>query len=540
MRTGHKNQDEYAPLIDSNSSSYRGRVRSEPLSEITGDSYSQTISLRAEPAPKRFCIGFSSTLILSLGGLIAGYGLGYSSPAYSELTRNNTPLNSTTFPLFSSLYNLGAAIGSLLTLATLNTLGRKFSLYLSLLLFQAGWLMIAIFPMNTYSEYTLIAGRVISGIGMGICTTVTPTYLAEISPPKSRGFFCSFFQLFIAFGIFAVYGLGVVLESLSGRFFFDIHIVLGNFVYLALFIALIILIQSILLFLIYPSPYWLLSRHLQVKAYKVFSYYWGYSDETNMEISQVLGRVRFTGANRLRTLVLPEVYIPCLIGCCIMFFQQFTGINALVFYESTILESSLLKYNLSGNVAALAPSLVQVIFTIVASVFVDRLGRKKLLILANIGMALSMAVLGVYAVFVNTPKQFSNCTLRGNDIVDTLQCQLLGWTAIVSVCFFNACFAFGWGPVPWIVVAEITNVRWKNLTMGVIVFVSWFSAFIVTLGFPYYSHLVQSYGVFFTFFAFNLLSILFVLFFLPETRKKTLMEIENLFGGGRSFPFFRF
>ena len=536
MQTGYAETDR---LITSDSSSIQGRARgrSEPLSEITGASYSQTISLPPEHVSKRWCVSFSSTLIVSMGGLIVGYGLGYSSPAYLDLTKNDSPLDQQTFPLFSSLYNLGAAIGSLLTLGTLNSVGRKFSLYLSLLLFQMGWLLIAMIPINKYSAYTLIAGRVISGIGMGICTTITPTYLAEISPPKLRGFFCSFFQLFIALGIFVVYALGVFLQYLSS---FDIHIYIQNYVCLALFIALVVLSQSLLLLLIYPSPYWLLSRQLHVKAYKVFSHYWGYSDDTNMEISQVLGRVKLTGSNRVKTLLLPEVFVPCLIGCGIMFFQQFTGINALVFYESTILEFSLLKYDLSGNVAALAPSLVQVVFTIVASVFVDKLGRKKLLLLANVGMGLSIGVLGVYAIYVSEEYHFHNCTVRGNEMIDTIQCQLLGWTAIVSVCFFNACFAFGWGPVPWIVVAEITNARWKNLTMGVIVFVSWFSAFLVTLCFPYYSALVHNYGVFFSLFIFNILSIIFVLFFLPETRKKTLMEIENMFGGKRGFPIFGF
>ena len=531
MSTDLWKPEERTSLLNSNT---------ESLSEITGASYSQTIYLRADPAPRRWCISISSTLILSLGGLIVGYGLGYSSPAFSDLTLNNKALDKRIFPLFSSLYNLGAAIGSLLTLATLNTLGRKFSLYLSLLLFQTGWLLIAIIPLNPFSAYTLIAGRVISGAGMGLCATITPTYLAEISPPKLRGFFCSFFQLFISLGIFTVYALGVILESLSGRIFFHFHIAIDIFVSLSLFIALIVLIQSLLLFLIYPSPYWLLSRYLNVKAYKVFSYYWGSSDEINLEISQVLVRVRSIRDNRLKTLLLPEVYMPCLIGSAIMLLQQFTGINALVFYESIILESSLLKYELSGNVAALAPAFVQVIFTVVASVFVDRLGRKKLLLLASIGMALSMAVLGVYSIYVAKPELYLNCTVKGNDMVDTLQCQLLGWTAIVSVCFFSACFAFGWGPVPWIIAAEITNARWKNLTMGVIVFVSRFSAFIVTLSIPYYAQFVQNYGVCFTFFGFNLLSIVFILFLLPETRKKTLMEIENMFGGGRFLPILRF
>ena len=526
---------DYSPLLHSNSSSIRfPRHGSQALSDITGTTYSQTISIREEPKRRRYCIGVTSTLVLSLGGLIAGYGLGYSSPASAELLTD--PLNDTTYPLFSSLYNLGAALGSLLTLTSLNSVGRKFCLYLSLVLFQIGWLLIAIVPKNPYS---LIAGRVVSGVGMGLCTTVTPIYLAEISPPKLRGFYSSFFQVFIALGIFVVYALGVSLEQLK-QFEYGIpYLHSGNYVFLALFIVLVITIQSILLFYLYPSPYWLLSRGLVVKAYSIFSYYWGYSDETNMEVSQVVGRSRYTGADLRKSLLLPEVFIPCLLGCGVMFFQQFTGINALVFYQSTILNATLLEYNLNGNVAALAPALVQVVFTVIASVCVDRLGRKKLLILANLGMGLSMGVLGGYEFFVSRDA-YQNCTVAGSSIIGETSCQVLSWTAIGSVCFFNACFAFGWGPVPWIVVAEITNARWKNLTMGVIVFVSWFSAFLVTLLFPYYEALVYSYGAFFTFCIFNVLSLLFVIVLLPETRKRSLMEIENYFGGGRSFPFLRF
>ncbi|KAI6656759.1 Solute carrier family 2, facilitated glucose transporter member 8 [Oopsacas minuta] len=528
---------EYSPLLHSNSSSFRrNHASSNPLSDITGASFSQTISIPEENKSKRFCIGISSTLVLSLGGLIVGYGLGYSSPASADLSKS--PLNAIIFPLFSSLYNLGGAIGSLLTLATLNRLGRKFSLYLSLILFQIGWLLIAIVPKNPYS---LIAGRVVSGLGMGICTTVTPTYLAEISPPKYRGFYCSFFQFFIALGILVVYSLGACLGTLThhGIIKDTRYLSADNYVYLALFIVLVITIQSILLFYLYPSPYWLLFKSLHAKAYKVFSYYWGYSNEASIEISQVVGRVRYIGPNQIRTLLLPEVFAPCLVGCGIMFFQQFTGINALVFYESSILQTSLLKYELSGNVASIPPALVQVIFTIIASLCVDKIGRKKLLILASIGMGFSMAILTVYEVFVTYPNLYLDCTLSGNALVDSIQCQLLGWTAIASICIFNAAFALGWGPVPWIVVAEITNVRWKNLTMGVIVFVSWFSAFIVTLIFPYYKDLVYSFGVFSTFFIFNILSIIFVVILLPETRKKNLIEIENFFGS-KAFPFFRF
>ena len=536
MQGGKQDFNDYSPLLHSHSSSFRRTRRgSQPLSDITGTSYSQTISIQEEPKQRRYCIGVTSTLVLSLGGLISGYGLGYSSPASTELS--NGPLNDTTYPLFSSLYNLGAALGSLLTLGTLNSIGRKFSLYLSLLLFQIGWLLIAIVPQNPYS---LIAGRVVSGVGMGLCTTVTPTYLAEISPPKLRGFYSSFFQVFIALGIFVVYSLGVSLEHLK-QFESSVPILdNGNYVYLALFIVLVITIQSVLLFWLYPSPYWLLSRGLVVKAYYVFSFYWGYGEDTNMEVSQVVERSRYTGADLKKSLLLPEVFIPCLIGCGIMFFQQFTGINALVFYESTILSSTLLQYNLNGNVAALAPALVQVIFTVIASLCVDRLGRKKLLILASIGMGVSMGGLGAYEVFVTRVDPYQNCIISNSSMLADTSCQVLGWSAIVAVCLFNACFAFGWGPVPWIVVAEITNARWKNLTMGIIVFVSWFSAFLVTLLFPYYEDLVHTYGVFFTFCIFNMLSLLFVVVVLPETRKKSLMEIENFFGGGRPFPFLRF
>ena len=526
---------EYSPLLGPlDSSILSSKTRS--LSDVTGTTYSHTISLREEPTSKRCCIGLWATLILAIGGLISGLGLGYSSPVQSELFESKA-LDNTTFPLFSSLYNLGGAVGSIMSLFTVDLLGRKFSIYLSLAGFQIGWLLIAMVGMN---QYSLIIGRIISGLGMGMCTAVTPTYLAEISPPKLRGFFGSFFQLFIASGIFIMFVLGVALDKVSIYFEKASHYLhFHNFIYLALFVCIIVAIQSILLYLLYPSPHWLLSKSMDVKANRVFAYYWGYSERTNTEISQIFNRVKYTGGNSMRSLLLPEVFLPCLLGCVIMLFQQLTGVNAFVFYQSSILETSLLSYNLSGNVAALVPSFVQVAFTLVASVFVDKFGRKILLILSSIGMGLSTVGLGIHSVLISDPALYQNCTFAKDPMVSQTPCLVLGWVAILIVCVFFVCFSLGWGPVPWIVISEITNVRWKNLTMGIIVFSSWFSSFLVTLLFPYYASRLPDYYAFFTFFLMCIVSIFIVAIFLPETRKKTLMEIENLFGG-RRYPFFRF
>ncbi|XP_040261653.1 solute carrier family 2, facilitated glucose transporter member 8 isoform X3 [Bufo bufo] len=221
----------------------------------------------------------------------------------------------------------------------------------------------------------------------------------------------------------------------------------------------------------------------------------------------------------------PSMYKPFIIGVLLMFFQQASGINAIMFYADMIFEEANFE---NSSLASVIVALVQVVFTAVAALIMDRAGRKLLLLVSGVVMAVSTGLFGVYFRISVVNMNNSSGLMSPEGMVEG-PTDPLAWLALLSMGLFIAGFAIGWGPIPWLLMSEIFPLRARGVASGVCVVTNWGCAFLVTKVFHQLLDLLTSYGTFWLFAAFCGLNVLFTVLCVPETKGKTLEQIESYF-----------
>jgi SP family facilitated glucose transporter-like MFS transporter 8 len=212
-----------------------------------------------------------------------------------------------------------------------------------------------------------------------------------------------------------------------------------------------------------------------------------------------------------------ELFLPLKVSVGLMIFQQFSGINVVMFYTVSIFESAGFKEN--ATMATVFIGAVQVVVTVVACLVMDRAGRRVLLILAGTGMALSCFTLGYYY------KQQAAAEANAMEITD------LSWLALSSLVVYIVAFSIGLGPIPMLVMSEIFPVRARGTASGIASFICWFCGFIVTKEYATMETILGQYGAFWFFGLCCIAGVLFVWRSVPETKGKSLEDIELYFLG---------
>ena len=462
---------------------------------------------------EKFLPSFLVSLVLSLQGLISGYGIGYSAPVQERMQiSDRNPygiMSDNMFTIFSSFFNLGAAAGALSTVFLSDLIGRKDTLIISQATWSLGFFMLGVYP-NTY---LLIAGRIITGIGLGMSTSITPMYMGEIASAKYRGMLGTLFQLMITIGIMLVYVTGIPFADVPNGYLW-----LGQ-------VGLVIsLITLVLLIFQYRSPVWLVFKGREEEAMVAYRFFRGKGAPIRKDMKDAENLAALKSEKYSYSILFTEpLYMPFLLSVMVMIFQQFSGINAVIFYSADILKDAVPQ--VQSQIIPLPAAFVQIVVTFGASFFVDRFGRRLMLLIASFGMCASSLTIGTY--FILEAKVFPNCTTHPphND----LACHILNPIVVIAVCFFFAFFSIAWGPVPWIYASEVLNVKLKNWTIALVTLSTWMASFVVTLGFPLYIAIVQEYGGFYTFAGVNIVGIIFIIFFLKETKGKSLDELQNMY-----------
>lgn len=200
-----------------------------------------------------------------------------------------------------------------------------------------------------------------------------------------------------------------------------------------------------------------------------------------------------------------------------MFFQQFSGINSVIFYSSDIFTDA--NVQIQPSTCTIIIGIIQIIATSVATMTVDRLGRKILLIISGIFMALCTLSLGIfYAVQQDDPESVVNA----------------GWISLVSLCVFIIAFSLGAGPVPWTLMGELFSSDIKGFGSSLAGASNWFFAFIVTIAYPPLKEAIHPSNCFFIFTFLSLIGIVFVICIVPETKGRSLKEIHEELGRGKA------
>lgn len=327
-------------------------------------------------------------------------------------------------------------------------------------------------------------------------------YIAEVAPAALRGLYSAITQLALAFGILLVYCIG---WAGSHSFTYD---------YVAL-VAVGITAMFALLMVFFPeTPHFLLTKNRKQQASKVLKWLRGSkgkSEEEMIDIEIVLSHVQHTSCVEFgRELTRRSACIPFVLMFFVMAFQQFCGINAFIFFAANIFQSAGLGVR-SPFIALITIGFTELIFTLVTTFTVDLFGRKVLLVVSGLVMAIGCFSLGLAFYLTHAYPHKS-----------------LQFLAVISVVVFIIGFSLGWGAIPWTLVSEIFPLRIRGFLGGVVSAVNWACAALVTGFYFEYAAVVGVWGTWWTFGAVNLAAVVFVAIFVPETRGKPLEVIEHL------------
>eukprot|EP00048_Salpingoeca_helianthica_P015893 m.229221 g.229221 ORF g.229221 m.229221 type:complete len:497 (+) comp17699_c0_seq1:1102-2592(+) len=436
------------------------------------------------------------TLIAALGPLAFGYTMGYTSPVGDALkdSDHGLGLNTDQNSLFGSIVNVGAMVGALSGGVIADALGRTWAIRISTLPFILGFLFIYF----AESFALLIAGRIACGVGVGIVSLAVPVYIAEIAPSSHRGALGAANQLSITIGIVIVYALGLVCKWRL----------------LALIGAIIPGALLVLSFFLPRTPHWLVSKQRQDEARLSLLRLRGEAKhvQVDLELQQI---VESQAASSKESASITDLFRGAtrramVVGALLMLYQQFSGVNAVFFFNSSIFEDAGVD---NASVASLSVGAVQVVFTAISCVLVDRAGRRVLLMFAGIGISSACAILGYYFHMKD----------HGHDISGVL--------AVLMVIAYVIFFSLGLGAVPWLMMSEIFPSRVRGLASSVATLINWSCAFIVTETFDSLKNAITESGVFWFYGAVCIAGASYVLVGVPETKGRSLGQIEAYFEG---------
>ncbi len=457
------------------------------------------------------------TFVATLGGLLFGWDTAVISGAVSSIDAYfidplglaETARDSLSgWTISSALVGciIGAGVAGWLSTA----IGRKGGLIVAAILFLAGSLGSAVpeFGFGTIGQMgphalpQFIFYRIIGGVGVGIASMLSPLYIAEISPSAIRGRLVSFNQLAIVGGILLVYFVNYYIASLGD----DAWLKASGWRWMLASEAIPSAVFLVLLALVPDTPRWLVLRGRDDEALAQLK---RVTDEADAR--SILSDIQRTLEVRSGKLFSFGVAV-IVVGILMSVFQQFVGINAVLYY------APLMFQNMGASTsAALLQTVVvgaaNVLFTVVAIVTVDKWGRKPLLIAGALVMAVAMIWLG--------------CLFNARTV---------GLGALVAVVLYIAGFAFSWGPVTWVLLAEMFPNSIKGKGLGIAVAAQWLANLVVSASFKVLdgsSALNALFNHGFAYWIYGLMSVLAALFvwrYVPETKGKSLEAIQDLWG----------
>jgi SP family arabinose:H+ symporter-like MFS transporter len=457
----------------------------------------------------KYRMGFLGLICMTaaMGGLLFGYDwvvVGGAKPFYEPYFRitDDTPLMRG-FAQSSALF--GCIAGAVLSGVLADRFGRKRLLILSGLLFtvSAVWTALAI----DFFSYNL--ARIIGGVGIGLASNLSPMYIAEISPASLRGRFVSVNQLTIVIGILAAQIVNLLIarpvpENAAADWILNSWN--GQYGWRWMFGSETIpaFLFFFLMFFIPESPRWLVKYGRAGQAERILTRIGGpeYGRKEVLDIGNTLASGEIARVN-FRDLLEPRLLKILWLGVFLAVFQQWCGINVIFNYAQEVFASA--GYGVSDILFNIViTGIVNLLFTFVAIYTVDRFGRRILMLIGAAGLA------GIYAV-LGTGYYFQS---RG------IHMLLL---VVAAIC----CYAMSLAPITWVVIAEIFPNRIRGAAMSISVLSLWIACTVLTLTFPYLKNTLGAHGAFWLYGAICLIGFIIILLKLPETKGKSLEQIER-------------
>ncbi|CAA0814328.1 Polyol transporter 5 [Striga hermonthica] len=472
--------------------------------------------------PKRNMYALLISVMASMTSILLGYDTGVMSGATLYIKRD-LKISDEQIEILVGTINIYSLLGSAMAGKTSDWMGRRFTIVVASVIFFAGAAIMGF--ANSYG--VLMTGRFVAGLGVGYALMIAPVYAAEVAPASSRGFLTSFPEVFINFGVLLGYLSNYVFAKCSLQLGW--RLMLGVGAIPAIFIGFAVLVMP-------ESPRWLVMQGRLAEARRVLERTSDSDEEANLRLSDIKEAAGISqesddfvpvlqrhgsdsGQGVWRELFItptrPVLHITiCALG--LQFFQQASGIDAVVMYSPRIYAKAGITSDDKQLLATIAVGVCKTIFILVTTFMVDRIGRRVLLLTSCGGLTLSMLTLGV-----------------GLTAIERYGTENLGWVVIVCVLMTYSSVAFfsmGMGPIAWVYSSEIFPLRLRAQGCGVGVALNRATSGVLLMSFISLYKTITIGGTFFLFSGIAAVTWVFYFTLLPETRGRTLEDMEALFG----------
>ncbi|XP_067212062.1 facilitated trehalose transporter Tret1-2 homolog isoform X2 [Linepithema humile] len=431
-----------------------------------------------------------------MGGFSLGCGLGWSAPCVEILKSDKYAFDIFETDLIAAVFPMGAAFGTLIVPLLIDRIGRKWTMMTLVPAFIGGW--ICLICAGTLVPLFVI-GRIITGACGGMFCVLAPMYSAEISEKQIRGTTGVFFQLLLVIGILYAYCTGFTQDVAA----------------ISSLCCIAPVVFGVAMAFVPESPLFYLTKNKEEAARKSMRFFRGPDFDIEPEIEAFQEQVEISKQQKFNISIFMKKPVLKTLGVAygLMFAQQFSGINAMIFYGVSILEAT--GVGMESLVELIIFGVVQVVACVAATLLIDKLGRKLLMVISEAVMCVCLSALAVFFVLKTYQPE---------------KADQMHWLPLTSVCIYILAFCFGAGPIPWAYMGEIFPIRLKGAASSSAAFLNWLMAFTITISFHSAVDALGSAVVLSFFALICALSVFFVIFCMIETKGKTFSEIQEEFG----------
>lgn len=438
-------------------------------------------------------------LSAAMGSFALGAVIGWTNPVEPQIKNGDLDfsVSNIEYGWIGSLMPLGAACVCIPIGFVINIIGRKLTMLILVPPFVLGWILI----MLASNIFMLYVARFLLGMCGGAFCIIAPIYTTEIAQTEIRGILGCFFQMLITSGVLYAYVVG----SFTG--------VMIN----SILCAVIPILMAILFLILPESPAFFVRKGMMEQAQKSLQWLRGKDYDISVEIAEFVAVDKY--AKEIKGTIMKKLCksssLKALgISIALMLFQQLSGINAIIMYSTGIFKDA--DTGFSDATCTVLVGVMMVIATFVSLFFIDRVGRRPLLILSAGFMCVCTFGVGFYFFEKDSNPDFA---------------KTFTWLPVLCCCLYVIMFSFGFGAIPWLLMAELFSDDIKGIAGSISGTCNWLAAFIVTISYPLVSGSIGIGPTFWIFTCLTLLAVIFVIFLVPETKGKTFLEIQAILEG---------
>ncbi|CAF2154094.1 polyol transporter 5 [Brassica rapa] len=473
--------------------------------------------------PKRNKYAFACAILASMTSILLGYDIGVMSGALIYIKRD-FKITDLQVSILAGILNIFSLIGSCAAGKTSDWIGRRNTIVFAGAIFFAGAILMGLAPNYAF----LMFGRFVAGVGVGYALMIAPVYTAEVAPASSRGFLTSFPEVFINAGIMLGYVSNLAFSKFPLKLGWRFMLGVGSVPSVLLAIGVLAMPES---------PRWLVIQGRLGEAKRVLDRTSDSPSEAALRLEEIkeaagipadchdevvqVSRKTSHGSGVWKELLIrptPAVRRVMIAAMGIHFFQQATGIDAVVLFSPRIFKTAGLKTDHQQLLATVAVGIVKTSFILVATFLIDRVGRRPLLLTSVGGMILSLAALGTSLTIIDHTEKKVTWALV---------------LSITTVMTYVATFSIGAGPITWVYTSEIFPLRLRSQGSSMAVVVNRVTSGVISMTFLLLSEAMTTGGAFYLFGGIATVAWVFFYTFLPETQGRSLEDMDELFSGFR-------